>query len=353
MIPAEVGERRPLDEAVRAGRALLRGEPYVSYRRHDRPAMRRAIAAAVASERPDVLYLDHLDSMLFVDASPGSRVAVDLHNIYSMMVERMGHEHRSAMAGAYLRREARLLRKVERLAATRADVLMTVSEPETEYFRGLGARSVALVPNGVDCPAYASLPVGREVTSRPVVLFVGGLSWPPNAGAVRFLASTVLPDLRRTHPTTVVRVVGRISPSLREELSRYEGVEVTGDVPDVCPYLVDATVVAVALESGGGTRLKILEAFAAGIPVVSTPVGCEGIAGAHRRHLIVAERPQFAREIATLIEQPATGRELAREARLLAEETYDWGVVGKKAADAVLSGFEHRTAGVPESKTQQ
>jgi glycosyltransferase involved in cell wall biosynthesis len=338
VIAAGVGDRRPLDEALRAGRALLRGEPYVSYRRHDRPAMRHAVAAAVATEKPDVLYLDHLDSFLFAEASPGSRVAIDLHNIYSMMVERMGHEHRSRMAGAYLRREAGLLRKVERRAATRADVVTTVSEPETDYFRALGARTIALVPNGVDCPAYASMPVGREVMTRPVVLFVGGLSWPPNAGAVRYLASTVLPELRRMHPTAVVRVVGRISSSLREELSRCEGVEVTGDVPDVRPYLVDATVVAVALESGGGTRLKILEAFAAGIPVVSTPVGCEGIAGEHGRHLIVAERPAFAAEIGRLIEQPSVGRELARAARQLAEETYDWGVVGRRAADAVLSG---------------
>jgi glycosyltransferase involved in cell wall biosynthesis len=337
VIAAEVGERRPLDEALRAGRALLRGEPYVSYRRHDRPAMRRAVAAAVATETPDVLYLDHLDSMLFADASPGSRVAVDLHNIYSMMVERMGDEHRSRLAGGYLRREARLLRKVERRAAARADVVTTVSAPETDYFRALGAKTIALVPNGVDCQAYASLPVGREVTSRPVVLFVGGLSWPPNASAVRYLASAVLPELRRKHPAALVRVVGRISPSLREELSGYEGVEVTGDVPDVRPYLVDATVVAVALESGGGTRLKILEAFAAGIPVVSTPVGCEGIAGENGRHLIVAERPAFAAEIARLIEQPSAGRELAGEARRLAERTYDWGVVGQQAADAVLS----------------
>lgn len=338
VIPADVGERRPLDEALRAGGALLRGEPYVSYRRHDRPAMRRAVAAAVAAQKPDILYLDHLDAMLFADASPGSRVAVDLHNIYSMMVERMGREHRSALVGAYLRREARLLRTVERLAVTRADVVTTVSEPETEHFRALGARQIALVPNGVDCPAYASLPVGRDVTDKPVVLFVGGLSWPPNAGAVRYLASAVLPELRQRHPAAVVRVVGRISATLRQELSRYEGVEVTGDVPDVRPYLGDATVVAVALESGGGTRLKILEAFAAGIPVVSTPVGCEGIAGDHGRHLIVAERPAFAAQIATLIEQPSVGRALAQAARQLAETTYDWSVVGRRAADAVLSG---------------
>jgi glycosyltransferase involved in cell wall biosynthesis len=338
VIAAEVGERRPFDEALRAGGALLRGEPYVSYRRHDRPAMRRAVAAAVATEKPDILYLDHLDSMLFADASPGSRVAVDLHNIYSIMVERMGDEHRSRFAGAYLRREARLLRRVERRAASRADVVTTVSAPETDYFRALGARTIALVPNGVDCQAYASLPLGREVGKRPVVLFVGGLSWPPNASAVRYLASEVLPELRRRHPTAVVRVVGRISASLREELSGYGGVEVTGDVPDVRPHLVDATVVAVALESGGGTRLKILEAFAAGIPVVSTPVGCEGIAGENGRHLIVAERPAFAAEIGRLIEQPSLGRELAREARRLAERTYDWDVVGQQAANAVLSG---------------
>lgn len=339
VIAAPVGLRQPLAEALRAGTALMRGEPYVSYRRHDRPAMRRAIAMAVAARKPDVLYLDHLDSVLFADRSPGSRVAVDLHNVYSTMVDRMGVEHDSRLVGAYLRREARLLHAIEERAVRRADVVMTVSALETEHFRALGARRVALVPNGVDCSAYAALPVGRERTAVPVILFVGGLSWPPNAAAVRYLATAVLPELRRLHPAAVVRVVGRISPSLRDELTRFDGVEVTGDVPDVRPHLAAATVVAVALESGGGTRLKILEAFAAGIPVVSTPVGCEGIDGTHGRHLIVAERPAFAAEIARLIDQPAVGRQLAHAARQLAEQTYDWGVVGRQAADAVLSGL--------------
>lgn len=339
VIPAMVGERHPVGELARAGGALVRGEPYVSYRRHDRPAMRRAVAAAVARQKPDVLYLDHLDSMLFAEAAPGSRVAVDLHNVYSVMVDRMASEHRSRLAGAYLHREARLLAAIEQRAAGRADVVMAVSALEATYFGGLGARNIALVPNGVDCPFYAGLPVGRETPASPIVLFVGGLSWPPNAAAVVYLAEHVLPALRRSHPAARVRVVGRIAASLRERLVASQGVEVTGDVDDVRPHLAEASVVAVALEAGGGTRLKILEAFAAGIPVVSTPVGCEGIAGAHGRELIVAERPAFAAEIARLLDQPAVGRALAGAARRLAEQTYDWGVVGRQAADAVLSGL--------------
>jgi glycosyltransferase involved in cell wall biosynthesis len=103
----------------------------------------------------------------------------------------------------------------------------------------------------------------------------------------------------------------------------------------VRPHLEQASIVAVALKSGGGTRLKILEAFAAGVPVVSTPVGAEGIAAEHGRHLLVVPREEFAEKIASLLDRPAEGARLAVAARTLAASVYDWGVVGRRAAEIV------------------
>jgi len=335
VIPAYVSERQPLREGVRLAKAFAAGEPYVFYRRHDRRAVRQALTGAIADARPDILYLDHLDSMLFSSLAGGSHIVADLHNVYSLLVERTAAEHRSMIASWYLRRESRLLDAVERKAARDADLVMTVSDTEAAHFQKLGARRTCVVPNGVDCPYYESLPLGRETPRAPIVLFVGGLSWAPNVSAVQFLARTVLPGLRVRYPEAVVRIVGRGEPATMSALAGLPGVQVTGSVPDVRPHLAEASVVAVPLESGGGTRLKILEAFAAGLPVVSTAVGCEGIAAAHGRHLVVAERDDFAGAIVGLFADPGSGRRLATEARELVRRVYDWSVVGRQAAEAV------------------
>jgi glycosyltransferase involved in cell wall biosynthesis len=337
VLPAMLGGRRAWREAIRIAGAAARRQPYVFYRRHDRAAMRAAVSAAVEREAPSVLYLDHLDSMLFAGPSPSSRVVADMHNVYSMLVARTAAEHRSWIHARYLDRESRLLQGVERRVANEAALVMAVSQPEAGYYRGLGARRVEVVPNGVDCRYYQDLPEGRPTPAAPVVLFVGGLSWAPNVAAVRYLAESVLPRLRQRYAGATVRIVGRGDSDEIAAIGRLPGVVLTGSVPDVRPHLAEASVVAVALESGGGTRLKILEAFAAGVPVVSTPVGCEGIEGEHARHLVVADREDFAAEIVSLLDRPDEGTRLAREARQLAWAVYDWGVVGEKAATAIWS----------------
>src|SRR5262249_31565581 len=151
-----------------------------------------------------------------------------------------------------------------------------VSDAESAHFRGLGASAVHTVPNGVDCAAFPDLPTGRG--GPPVVMFLGTMSWGPSAAAARVLAREVLAVLRGRVSGVVLAVVGRDAPADLLALSGSPGIEVTGGVPDVKPHLLRASVLAVPLDAGGGTRLKILEAFAAGLPVVSTAVGAEGIA---------------------------------------------------------------------------
>ena len=118
-------------------------------------------------------------------------------------------------------------------------------------------------------------------------------------------------------------------------MSCLPNIEVHANVPDVGVYFEQSSLLAVPLDSGGGTRLKILEAFAAGLPVVSTPVGCEGIDCRHGEHLWVAERDQFAAGLLEAIEAPQLAAEFAERGRALAEATYDWSVIGRLACAAV------------------
>ena len=201
-----------------------------------------------------------------------------------------------------------------------------------DHFETLGARAVHVVPNGVDCAAYQGLPdrpsVGAADPALPRRHVVGAER---RRGGVP--GDRVLPRVRASVPgRAALLVVGRDPTTAIKALGLRPGVEVTGSVPDVIPYLREASVLAVPLEAGGGTRLKILEAFAAGLPVVSTPVGCEGSAqsttastssSSRRDGFADGDRGPAPRRAAR-----ARGSPRHRAAICSWAARYDWGTVG-------------------------
>jgi len=339
---AEVRPRSKLREAWRALHAAAVGEPYVMFRRHDWKPVRDAMMAALRDLRPDALYLDHLDSLVYADAAKSLPVVIDLHNVYSDLIRR---ESRSPLRGAarpYLGREAVLLRACERRAVIRADSIHVVSAIDAAALaREAPGKTPKVVPNGVDCTLYGRLTEGRR-GGRPVVAFIGAMSWPPNVEAARFLALKVFPEVRRRVPGARLRIIGRDPTPEVLALRELPGVEVTGKVPDVMPHLQEASCLAVPLEVGGGTRLKILEAFAAGLPVVSTPVGCEGIEARHGVELVVATREGFGDALVALLEDPSAGERMAKCARSLVVERYDWKAIGASANAGVRAAISSR-----------
>jgi glycosyltransferase involved in cell wall biosynthesis len=332
--PVDVGPRVAWREGLRAAAAAARGEPYVLYRRHHRRAVRAELARQFAVAPPDVFYLDHLDSLVYSDLGRHTRLVLDLHNVYSSLAQRVSSEQTTWWRRFYLHRESILLGRQEQRAARAVDRLVTVSDEDRLYFQRLGAREVAVVPNGVACEQFCALPIGRT-GQPPLILFLGGMSWGPNISAARFLAQDALPRLQKRFPRARLRIVGRSPASEVKALARIPGVEVIGDVPDITPYLRQAKVLAVPLDSGGGTRLKILEAFAGGLPVVSTRVGCEGLGVRHADHLLIADRDRFAEGLASLLDDEELAKEIAHRARDLARHAYDWSIVGEAACSVV------------------
>jgi polysaccharide biosynthesis protein PslH len=333
VVPAFQNKRNPFAEFGRVARALLREEPYVMFNRHNRPAMRQAIRQQLAEKTPDVIYLDHLDPLALRGLFPKVPIVADLHNVYSTLAKRVASE-RKFPVNLYLHNESRLLSYMEKQVAAAASVITTVSDMERGHLQKLGGRAVRLVPNGVDCAAFSQYPVGRN-HAQPTLLYLGALSWQPNAKAAEFMAREVMPRILKERPDVRLQIVGRNPGPEVNALAELPNVEVHANVPDVGVYLEQASILAVPLDSGGGTRLKILEAFAAGLPVVSTPVGCEGIDCRHGEHLWVTERDQFAEGLLEAIEAPELATEFAERGRKLAEETYDWSVVGKSTCAAV------------------
>jgi len=328
-----IGKRLAAREMLRAAGAALTRQPYVFFRRHAHSAVRRMIKDELTRNPPDLLYLDHLDGFVFADEARNIPAMIDMHNVYSVLAARTSAEARNLGLRSYLRREAQLLAQAERRAARGTRAVLAVSPADGAHFSSLGAQSVHVIPNGVDCAAYDGVRPDRA--QGPVIVYVGSLRWSPNAAAAEFLAASVLPQIRRQYPDAQLRLIGEADEYMARALTQFPGVNVLGRVPDVRPHLRDADLLAVPLESGGGSRLKILEAFAAGVPVVSTPTGCEGLPVEHGQHLIVAERQRFADAVTTLLANPQTGKALAANARRLVQEGYDWSAVGVLACDAV------------------
>lgn len=330
-----VGPRSRLGELRRGGRALVRSEPYVFFNRHHWTPVRQRLAALMQQHTPDAVYFDHLDGFLYSDLARGPRQILDLHNVYSTLLERTADGHRHPLMARLLRWEAARVARMEKRAIAAVDLTFSVSDDDAAVFRGWSARRVEVVPNGVDAAAYASLPVGRETSSAPRLLFVGALSWPPNAVAVRTLATDILGRVRTRYPQAEAHLVGR-APTLDVlALASIPGVKIFADVPDVRPFLASATLLVVPLDAGGGTRLKILEAFAAGLPVISTPVGCEGIDAIDGTHLLVAEQSSLADAVLAALGNDQLCRTLASHGRTLVEASYDWQSVGRRATDAI------------------
>lgn len=334
-VTAAASRRSAIREGMRAARMACQGQPYVLYGRHESAGIRRDLAHLTHRLQPRIVYLDHLDSFLYAPPISSTRTVLDLHNIYSLIARRAAIEARGLRRG-YLQREAGLLQRIERDAVCRADVVFAVSNQECDYYRRLGGRNVHLVPNGVDTQAYEDLPAGRR--DSHTILYLGALSWPPNADAARYLATEVLPALQRVLPQARLQIVGKDpTPEILALPSRIPGVSLAASVPDVRPYLEAAAVMAVPLDVGGGTRLKILEALAAGVPIVTSVVGAEGLALQHNRELLIAERPEFAQAIRAVLLDRDLGGRLASAGRAVVRSKYDWDTIGR----AALAAIEH------------
>lgn len=210
----------------------------------------------------------------------------------------------------------------ERRALQLADGVLAVSEEDAEGLRQLAPEAkVSVIPNGVDTSFYRP----TEDPEGEKLVFVGKMDFRPNIDGVLWFTENVWPHIKTAKPKVELWVVGR-NPSPRlGHLAREPGITISGPVPDVRPYLTRAAVVVIPLRMGSGTRLKVLEAMAMGKAVVSTSLGCEGIAVEPGREVFIADNPEdFAHQTLQLLAEKEKRRKLGTAARRLVEEKHDW-----------------------------
>jgi sugar transferase (PEP-CTERM/EpsH1 system associated) len=226
-------------------------------------------------------------------------------------------------------REARKMFALEKATAARADVSLFVSEAEAALFRAeakLPRADIRALSNGIDLDFYnpeAAFPP-IEAPGAPFVAFTGQMDYRPNIEAVRAFARNVLPAIRKLHDARFA-IVGRRPDASVRELDGKDGVIVTGEVPDVRPWLAGASVVVAPLQIARGIQNKVLEAMAMARPVVASSGAFEGIDAVPGRDLLVADDPDAqAAAILSLLDAPERAAAMGSAARQRMLSHYSW-----------------------------
>jgi polysaccharide biosynthesis protein PslH len=324
--------------ARRAWTTLASPLPDMALRNASR-AYGEALSRLLAAGRFDVVQAESIEMAGYALAARGlgARLVLDEFNAEYLLQRRaaltdlrgaLALRPRALAGGLYSLAQWRKLARYERRLLGAFDRVLVVSEEDRLALRrlALGAEPL-VVPNGVDT-ARVRPGAGRGSLGAGAVVFTATLDYRPNIDALGWFVGQVLPLITRRRPDATLLVVGRAAgPAVRAMAGG--PVKLVGEVPDVAPYIDGAAVYVVPMRIGGGSRLKLLEALAMEAPVVSTPMGAEGVVGLrHGEHLLLADSPaRFAEATLALMADPALGERLGRAGRAHVAAHYDWGAL--------------------------
>ncbi|MCB0181188.1 MAG: glycosyltransferase, partial [Anaerolineae bacterium] len=257
---------------------------------------------------------------------PTAKLIIDKHNAVHHIPKRLANEETNIIKRQFLAREAQLIKKFEVETCQKFDYSVWVTDID---------RSAVLTPpdgsnnyaKSMVIPICANpsqvTPVIRKPNARRIT-FLGGLHWPPNAQGVLWFAEHVFPKVQAQVPDAILTAIGKNPPA---NLTG-QGIEATGYVVDPMPYLAETAVFIVPLLAGGGMRVKILDAWSWGLPIVSTTIGAEGIEIKSGSDMLIADTAEdFARAVISILNNKALSQQLSRNGRQTVLEKYDWQTV--------------------------
>jgi sugar transferase (PEP-CTERM/EpsH1 system associated) len=336
----------PLRHLPGLARYALKGWPLELKFRHS-PELALHIAELLRGPMPDILQIEESRMALYSEllpSSPRTRRVLTFYDIAFAQSARALHLETGLVNKARGWLYAASMRRWEPRYAQRFDRCITVSDPDRNALLRANARlRVEVVPNGVDTHAYQPLPDALEGgQAAPALLFIGRMSYAPCVDAVIWFCREILPLVRQAIPSVELWLVGA-EPTPAVLALQEPGVHVTGRVDDVRPYYARSAACVVPLRAGGGTRLKILEAMALGRAVVTTTIGCEGLAARAGEQLLVADGASaFADQTVRLLRDDALRAKLVAAGRQLVTTQYDWDALAEQQMriyDQVLARF--------------
>jgi glycosyltransferase involved in cell wall biosynthesis len=308
---------------------VFSARPYSVQSHHSAP-MRRTLRDLAERLAPDLWQFEWAPYMDLLDADIGGRRLVIAHNVDTLIWQRYYETARGLLKRTFLKQQWRKFERFEQEAFRRADRVVAVSAEDARLIREqFGQPAVDVVDNGIDRAYFEQTPARTRDPRR--ILFLGALDWRPNLDAVDLLLGSIFPRVHALEPEARLLLVGRNPPpTLAERVRQVAGVELYANVADVRPFLAEAGMMTVPLRIGGGSRLKILEALACGLPVVSTRVGAEGLCLGAGIDYVQAEELEMADALVRAMRDPAAVLAMAEHGRRVVLKTYDWEVLARK-----------------------
>jgi polysaccharide biosynthesis protein PslH len=320
-------------------RSMISKRPFL-VERDDLSEMRSVVNQVVNSDPVDVIHADQLTMAQFafpLNLNGGKKPALvfDAHNAVWTITGRM-EENAPLYLKPPLWLETKRIKQYEGMIVSDFHSTLAVTEPDRlalmeavhEYSaNGKDAASISVIPIAVDTRQIQ--PVPRETNSLNI-LTMGTLYYPPNADGIRWFTQEVFPLVRKNMPKVTLTIVGKNPPQdfVRLAADLNSGVTVTGFVEELNPCFAKSALMVIPVRAGGGMRVRILEAFARAMPVVTTTVGLEGIQARPGTDVLVADTPaDFAKSVIDLLQDKALQDKLASHGRKLVEDKYDWQVV--------------------------
>jgi glycosyltransferase involved in cell wall biosynthesis len=326
-IPHSVPARNTAGYFLQAFAGLFSSMP-VSVSRYQSDAMQRQVETLQRTGKFDAIVCDFLFPAVNIP-DLGSCVLFQ-HNVEAMIWKRHAETAASTLRRAYFGGQYDRMLRFEGEVCRAVKSIIAVSDVDAATMRSTYAVSrIAAVPTGVDIDYFS--PEGEQKRTADLV-FLGSMDWMPNIDGVEWFVNEILPLIRKKHPECSLAIVGRTPDAGIQQLAQKDNrIRITGTVPDVRPYLWEAAVSIVPLRIGGGTRLKIYEAMAAKIPVVSTTVGAEGLDVCDGENIYIADLPAaFADRCLELLEDKERRCRMAQTAFEMIASRYSWEVVSQK-----------------------
>lgn len=340
-IPDRLGalalEALPHDTSMspfRVAVGLLSGTRSVVASRFHSRALETFVRERVALGDVDVVQIEGpmLSRCIAAARSGSARVLVAMRsqNVEHEIWNRLAEGASRPASRVAMRRVATQLREHERAANAASDALVAISAGDLSRFRALGfAKPGIVIPVGIDTGGCAGAPPGARG-----IFFIGSLDYRPNAEGLGWLAEEVMPRVRRLAPSLAVVAAGSNPPAELVRKAEEAGIRMVGQVPDALAFMAASGVMAVPLHSGSGVRVKIAEAMAIGVPVVSTSIGAEGLALENGRELVIADGADaFAEALVRVEGDPVLRARLAAASRNFVARELDRKQLGARLLD--------------------
>jgi glycosyltransferase involved in cell wall biosynthesis len=295
----------------------------VAVERFHPPGMRAFLEDLIRKERFDCAVVDHLAPTSYFPDLP--HAVFFQHNVETVIWRRHVEHAGDFLRRKYFQLQADRMYHYERRVSRDSGHIVAVSKKDADEMRRLfDVTRVSEIPTGVNIEYF--LPPEPRPEAVADLVFVGSMDWLPNVDGVLYFVREVLPLIRRKRPETTLAMVGRTPPPKVRQLGAEDSrIKVTGTVPDIRPYLWGSAVSIVPLRIGGGTRLKIYEAMAAKIPVVSTTIGAEGLTVNPPHDIRIADDAEaIAAQCLELLASPELRHSVAGNAWDMVNENFSW-----------------------------